>query len=108
MLLHAPARVQHVPIEVVDDGADLDDEARLFEHFPGARPRQRLTEFHAAARQVPLALQRLVPALHENDLALDQHDRADADDWSIRIVPQRYAPITLTTTRFFRWPSNSA
>jgi hypothetical protein len=45
-------------------------------------------------------------ALDEQDTIAVDDDRADADDRPIGKCP--HSPMTLTTTRFLRRPSNSA
>lgn len=89
------------------NGADRDHESGLFEYFSRAGFFQRLPELDPAARQVPLPSERFVRALHQDNAAVDEHDGADAEHRPVRICACQL-PITLTTTRFLRCPSNSA
>jgi hypothetical protein len=81
-------------------------ERRLLAHFPNERLLERLAELHRAARQAPLALERLLPALDQQHAIAVENHGSHGNNRPIGILPQM--PITLTMTRFFRRPSNSA
>ena len=104
--------VETDPIQHLDDRPDFDVEAGLFPDLAAHRLGERLADFHCAARQAPLALERFVRPPHEQHPAAVDDNPADADDGTFGKLSHRaearYSPITLTTTRFFRWPSNSA
>src|SRR3990170_2323704 len=51
--------IEQDPVEDVDNGTNLDLEARFFEHFPREPGFERLAELETAARQAPLSRQRL-------------------------------------------------
>ena len=94
------------PIQDLDDGPRLDLEAGLFADFARHGLAERFADLDHAARQAPLALQRRLSALdEEHPIAVDD-DRANADDRPLR--KRSHSPMTLTTTRFLRRPSNSA
>ena len=63
---------------------------------------------HGAAGNTPLAGEWFEATLDEHHAAFMHDDAADADVGPIRIPAVAHSPITLTTTRFLRWPSNSA
>ena len=85
MILHGPRLVIHDAIEDLDHRTDLDDQAGLFQHLARARRFERLAQLDPAAGKIPLALQRLVVASHQHDLAVDEHDGPDAHDRPLRI-----------------------
>ena len=96
----APDAIQHF-----HKRSDPHDEAGLFEHLTCDGLLEGLAQLHPAPGQAPLTLQRFVAALDEEHAIAIEDDRADADDWP-RLA--RQTPITFTTTRFLRRPSNSA
>jgi hypothetical protein len=102
-------------VEHFDDLADLDVEPGFLAHLPREARFERFTEFKGAARQAPAAGQWLEPALHQDDATtLVYDDGAHADDGTLRILARvdpglaHGSPMTFTTTRLRRWPSNSA
>src|ERR1044071_8257039 len=128
VILRATDGVQANPIEPLDDRPDGDIETGLLAHLARERCLERLAHFDGATRQAPLPFQRFVGALYEQHAVAIDDDRADRDDWAGGIVSavivhpiafvrtrspeprddQSFIPITFTTTRFFRCPSNSA
>ena len=106
MELDAPIRIVPNAVQDVDDRSDLDVEARLLANLPPNRRFQRLADVDRPAGHAPLALERLVCAFHQQHAVAIEHNRAHADDGPLGADPQ--IPITFTTTRFFRCPSNSA
>ncbi len=112
--LDSPVRVVPNAIQDVDDGADLDVEARFLAHFPANRLFERLADIDRAARKAPLAFERLIRSLHEQHAVAVEDNGTHAHDRPFGVAPQilrssnPQIPMTFTTTRFFRWPSNSA
>ena len=100
--------VSRDPIEYFNHRTDLDGEAGFLGHLPSDTRFERLAGLDRAAGNAPLPGQRLEAALHQHHAALVHDDRADADMRTIGIRAVAHSPITLTTTRFLRWPSNSA
>src|SRR5262249_10981240 len=90
----------------VNDGAGVHLESCLFAHLPDDGVFQPFAQLDDAARQAPRPLERLVPAFHEEHAVAVNDHRADADDRTVRKAS--HTPITFTTTRFRRSPSNSA
>ncbi len=68
---------------------------------------QRFAQFHRPARQTPFTHKWRLGAAHQKD-ALKTHDNGSDTHHRSLGEPTRHTPITLSTTRFFRWPSNSA
>jgi hypothetical protein len=95
-------------VEHFNDGTDFDGESCFLGHLARHARLERLAGFDRAARNAPLSGQRIEPALHQHDAALVHDDRANANVRTIGIRAVAHSPITLTTTRFLRWPSNSA
>ena len=109
-------------VEDIHDGPDVDVQAGLLFHLPRETFRERFADLQRAARKAPPPGQRLETALDEQHAPVDEHHAADADNRPRRVFPPRrravgsrcavaschYCPITFTTTRFLRWPSNSA
>ena len=101
-------------VEHLDHRTHAHLEAGLFEHLAHEARLERLPDLDRAARKTPLSGQRLVLPLDEQHLSVLHDHRTNADVGTIRIlvvarvVHVAHSPITLITTRFFRWPSNSA
>src|ERR1700730_6427148 len=118
-------------VEHFDDRSHFDCEACLLEHLARHGCLERLAELHATAGEAPFADERLVSAPGQQHPApWIEHNGADADEGPIGKLPPFLTsslphfltsslphfltssllqiPMTLTTTRFFRWPSNSA
>ena len=74
-------------IEHVDDRTNLDVEAGFLANFAADRSFERLAHVHGASWKAPLALERLVGALHQHDAVTVEHHRADADNRPLRIFP---------------------
>src|SRR5439155_5777242 len=74
----APDAIQHF-----DDGPDPHAEAGFFEHLARDGLLERLAELDAASRHAPVALQRLVSALDEQDAIAFEDHCADADNRAI-------------------------
>ena len=106
MILDAAVGRTLNPVEDLDDRTGFDVQAGLLPDFAHHGVPKRLADLDDTARETPLALQRRLPALDEQDTIAVDDDRADADDRPIRKCP--HSPMTLTTTRFLRRPSNSA
>ena len=104
--------VQHDAIEDLDDGTHLNVQARLLSHLTRHASFERLTQLQCAARQTPMPRQWLVPALDEHDPSGIDDDRANPHDRALGVLTSvgagRHSPMTFTTTRFRRCPSNSA
>jgi len=98
------------PINDLDDRSHFDGDSGFLADFADERLAQRLADFNRAAWEAPFAFERLVGAAREEDAIAVNDDGADADDGPLGERARQYfqAPITFTTTRFFRWPSNSA
>ena len=94
-------------VEHFDERPDADVEAGLLPNLTGDGFRQRLTDFDRTARQTPFPLEWFMRASHEHDTVGVHNDRTDADNRPLRKLTH-YTPITFTTTRFRRCPSNSA
>ena len=60
----------------------------LFAHFARERGLQRLADLDRAARQAPLALQRLVRPLHQQHAIAVENHGAHGDDRPVGIGPQ--------------------
>ena len=80
VMLDAAVGVADDPIEHLDDRSDLHVRPVSSTHFARDRRLERLADFDAAARQAPLALERLVPPLDQQHATAVEHDGADADD----------------------------
>ena len=93
-------------IEDFDKRTDSDTETGFLPHLAYDRSLERLAELDCAAGQTPFALERRVCSLHEEDSIAVKNHGTDANDRLRREIS--HVPITFTTTRFFRWPSNSA
>ncbi len=106
MIFGAAGGIATDAVEDVDDRSDDDVERRFLADFARQRSLEALADLHGAARQAPVAFQRLLPSLdQQHAIAVEDHG-ADGDDRPVRVVPQ--IPMTFTTTRFLRRPSNSA
>ena len=70
------------------DRADVDVERRFLAHFADERRLERLAELHRAARQAPLALERLVPALDQQHAIAVENHGADGNNRPVRVLPQ--------------------
>ena len=100
-------------IEHVDDRSDVDGEAGLFAHLARDGGLERLAAFDRAAGQAPFALERLVraparAARVRRPRQRRRRRRSAARELRIVRSSSRAQSHTFTTTRFFRWPSNSA
>jgi hypothetical protein len=81
MIGDSPIRRLLDAIEHLDDRADADRQAGLFQQLAGDRRFERFANFHTATRQTPLPLERFVCALDEHHtLAGVQDHGAHADD----------------------------
>ncbi len=109
-------------IQHFDYRPDLDGQSGLFKQFPGDRGLQRFPELHGTTGQAPLAFQWFVCAFGQKNVTFAiEHHGSNADDrfaWKASQIlkssnsqilrfPDPQIPMTLTITRFFRWPSNS-
>ena len=95
-------------VENFDERPNVDVESGFFAHLACDRFSQRLADFDGAARKAPLPFERLVSTFHEHH-AIAVHDHGThTDDGPLGIPSQSSIPITFTTTRFLRRPSNSA
>jgi hypothetical protein len=109
MELHAAVGVVPDSIEHVDDRSDFDVERGLLVHFAPDGGGQRFADVDGASGQAPLALERLVRPFDDQHAATVDDHGTHADNRPFRIAPQVWrSPMTLTTTLFFRCPSNSA
>jgi hypothetical protein len=96
-------------IEDLDDRTDFDFEPGFLEHLARHRRFEGFPELDRPAGNAPLAGQRIVLALDDQDAPVLDDNRTDADERAIGILaPVVHSPITFTTTRFCRCPSNSA
>ena len=66
-------------IEAFDQRADFDLQSRLFSNLAAGRIDERFPELHPAAGKGPLTFSWLMPAFDEQDLAVLQDDRTDAN-----------------------------
>src|ERR1043166_8702722 len=110
VIVRAPLAIQSDAIEHGNNTADFDFEPCFFANFSRNGGLERFARFDGAAWNTPLALERLPsPSYEEHQIAV-QDDRADTHDRPRRVfaIISHQVPRILTTTRFFRWPSNSA
>ena len=87
MKLDSPVRIVPNAIQNVDDRADLDVEAGLLANLPANRLFERLADVDRAARNAPLAFERLVRALHEQHAVAVEHNGAHAHDRPFGVAP---------------------
>ena len=107
VILDTAVRQPVNPIHDFDKAPDEDVEPRFLADLPHNRSFQGLASLNGATRQTPFTLKRRMAAPHEENAAGVEDDRANTEHRPLR-KGARHSPITLTTTRFLRWPSNSA
>src|SRR5947208_773906 len=67
VVLDAAVRVVAKPIQDVDNGTNVDLETRFLAHLTNDCRFKRLAELNGSARQAPLAFERLMTALDQQD-----------------------------------------
>ena len=89
MILRPSFRIGHDPLENFKHQVRIDIESSLFGHFAPDPFLQLLTRFDDAARQGPVAFQRLLAALHQQNFAVFENQRANAEErarWITRLL----------------------
>ena len=113
-------------LEHVDDRPHIYVEPGLLAHLAPHCVGKRFSQLNPPARNRPLPLVWVIRTLDDNRFIASDNHRAHADNGSIgkfvshlpHLLHRRsvtaadallsHSPMTLTTTRFFRCPSNSA
>lgn len=86
VVLDATLFVAGDTVDDFDDGDGLDEEAGFFLNFAANALLQSLAELERPSGQRPLALERRVAALDEENAVLMEDDGSDADDGTVRIL----------------------
>jgi hypothetical protein len=102
VVLDAAVGIVPKPIQHVHHRADIHVETCFLANLPDKGRLERLADLDGSSWQTPFAFERLVAAFDQQDaIAVEDHG-AVSDDRPGWIFP--HSPITLRTTRFFRWP----
>src|SRR6185295_18936127 len=87
VILDASLVVARDAIEHLDDRTDLDVEPRLLAQLSHETLFQRLADLYCATGQAPLPRERLATTLDEQNLSVAHDHGADADEWTIGVLP---------------------